>query len=98
MNGPSKVEPVHTTLRVEGANCSFCFNAAIDEIGRTDGVFEVHGSMAAPSIEIAHDHTVSVEALSQIVRDRVHGVEMFANEIRMVPLHPTAAQPECGHA
>lgn len=89
---------VHTSLRIEGANCSFCFNEAIDEVARTGGVLKVHGSIAGPTIEITHDNTVDAATLTSIVRNHVHGIEMYANEIRMIPLAPAATAPACTHS
>ena len=87
-----------TTFRIDGANCSICFNDAVDELKRTEGVFDVKGSMAGPCIDITHDDSVDADDLASIVRSHVHGVAMYANEIRMIPLEPFVTHCACGHA
>jgi hypothetical protein len=87
---------VKTTLYVEQANCSICFGETLDELRRIDGVRAVYGSIAGPCIEIDHDD-VPVELLATTVRDRLHGVAMFSNEIRMVPVDPIAGATGCIH-
>lgn len=79
---------MQTSVRIEGANCPECFNATLDDLARLDGVRHVHGSFAGPCIEI--DHDVVFEVIDRTIRNRLHGVEMYANEIRMVPLEPTS--------
>jgi regulator of cell morphogenesis and NO signaling len=87
---------MQTTLRIDGANCPTCFNETLDDLARLDGVRSVHGSLAGPCIEIDHDVEVGFETIAGAVRNRLHGVEMFANEIRMVPLEPVATST-CSH-
>ncbi|MEO8265422.1 MAG: heavy-metal-associated domain-containing protein [Ilumatobacteraceae bacterium] len=87
---------MRTTLNAEGANCSFCFNAAIEDLGRIDGVRAVYGSIAESCIEIDHDD-VALDVLTSSVRVHLHGVAMFSNEIRMVPLDPVVASTPCIH-
>ncbi len=89
---------MHTLVRIDGANCSFCFNEALAELKRTAGVLDVHGSFSKPSIDITHDDAVDTETLISIVRNRIHGIAMYANEIRMIPLEPTTTtEPVCNH-
>ena len=85
-----------TTLRIDGANCSFCFNDALDELKRTHGVLGVKGSMAG-CIDITHDDSVDADDLASVVRSHVHGIAMYANEIRMVPLEPLVTHRFCSH-
>ncbi len=85
---------MQTTLRIDGANCPTCFNETLDDLAGLDGVRRVHGSLAGPCIEV--DHDVDVEAITAAIRNRLHGVAMFANEIRMVPLEPMAMST-CTH-
>ena len=84
---------MQTSLRIEGANCPTCFNETLDALGRLDGVRSVRGSVAGPWIEI--DHDLALEAITGLIRERLHGIEMFANEIRMVPLEPVALTETC---
>ena len=85
---------MHTSLRIDGANCATCFNSTLDDLARLEGVRSVHGSFAGPCIEI--DHDVSLEVIDRTIRNRLRGIEMFANEIRMVPLEP-APLAACPH-
>ena len=80
---------MQTSVRIDGANCPTCFNETIDALAHLDGVHRVHGSFAGPCLEI--DHDIPLETINSTIRGRLHGVEMFANEIRMVPLEPVAA-------
>jgi regulator of cell morphogenesis and NO signaling len=85
-----------TTLNVDGANCRACFNETLEALGRIDGVRAVRGSIARPCIEIDHDD-VAVDVLTATVRDHLHGIEMFSNEMCMVPLDPVAEPTPCIH-
>jgi hypothetical protein len=80
-------------LRIDGANCPTCFNETLDDLAHLDGVRQVHGSVAGPCIEI--DHDVPIEVIERTIRNRLHGVEMYSNEIRMVPLEPVALTTTC---
>jgi regulator of cell morphogenesis and NO signaling len=86
---------MQTTLRIDGANCPTCFNETLDDLTRLDGVRRVQGSVAGPCIEI--DHEVELEVITDAIRNRLHGIEMFANEIRMVPLEPVLLSTTCTH-
>ena len=86
---------MQTSLRIEGANCPTCFNETLDALGRLDGVRSVRGSLAGPCIEV--DHDVEIEVITGLIRDRLHGIEMSANEIRMVPLEPVEPSKPCAH-
>lgn len=87
---------MQTSLRIDGANCPSCFNETLGDLARIDGVRAVHGSMEGPCIEVDHDD-VTLDVLTTTIRNRLHGVEMFSNEIRMVPLEPTAFSTHCPH-
>jgi regulator of cell morphogenesis and NO signaling len=86
---------MQTTLRIDGANCSTCFNETLEDLARIDGVRSAHGSVAGPCIEV--DHDVSLDTITDAIRNRLHGIEMFANEIRMVPLEPVEMSMTCTH-
>ncbi|HSP29214.1 MAG TPA: iron-sulfur cluster repair di-iron protein [Ilumatobacteraceae bacterium] len=86
---------MQTTLRIDGANCPTCFNETLDDLARLDGVRSAHGSVAGPCIEV--DHDVALDAILDAVRNRLHGIEMFANEVRMIPLEPVAMSVTCTH-
>ena len=84
-----------TSLQIDGANCPTCFNETLDDLAHIDGVRTVHGSLAGPCIEIDHDD-VALNVIAGAIRNRLHGVEMFSNEIRMVPLDPVTIST-CAH-
>jgi regulator of cell morphogenesis and NO signaling len=86
---------MQTTLRIDGANCPTCFNQTLEDLARLDDVRRVHGSVAGPCIEV--DHDIALETITDAIRNRLHGIEMFANEIRMVPLEPVAISTTCAH-
>jgi regulator of cell morphogenesis and NO signaling len=86
---------MQTTLKIDGANCPTCFNETLDDLAELDGVRSVHGSVAGPCIEV--DHDVALDTITGAIRNRLHGVEMFANEIRMVPLEPEVLSTTCPH-
>ena len=86
---------MQTSVRIDGANCPTCFNETIDALSQLDGVRRVHGSFAGPCLEI--DHDIPLETINRTIRGRLHGIEMFANEIRMVPLEPVPMTTTCAH-
>jgi regulator of cell morphogenesis and NO signaling len=86
---------MQTSLRIDGANCPNCFNQTLDDLAQLDGVQAVHGSFAGPCIEVEHD--VDLERITDAIRNRLHGIEMFANEVRMVPLEPVTISTTCSH-
>ena len=86
---------MQTSLRIDGANCPNCFDQTLDDLAELDGVRAVHGSFAGPCIEV--DHDVELETITAAIRNRLHGIEMFANEVRMVPLEPVIMSTTCSH-
>jgi copper chaperone CopZ len=88
---------MHTILRLEGANCSSCFNDVLDSLRQASGVQRVDGSMVGSSIEIDHSDDLGVCELVAIVRPHAHGIAMYANEIEMIPLEPTPTSTSCQH-
>lgn len=80
---------MQTSLRIDGANCPNCFNETLDALALVEGVRGVHGSIDGPCIEIDHDDA-ALDVIVGTVRNRLHGIEVFSNEIRMVPLDPVA--------
>lgn len=88
---------MHTTLRIDGANCSACFNDVLDDLRHAAGVRHVDGSISESWIEIDHNHEVGLDVLVNIVRPHARGIEMYANEIQMIPLQPTQAPTPCKH-
>lgn len=86
---------MQTSVQIDGANCPTCFNEAIEALANLDGVRHVHGSFAGSCLQI--DHDIALETINSTIRDRLRGVEMFANEIRMVPLDPVPMTTPCAH-
>jgi len=86
---------MHTTLRLDGANCSSCFNDVLHHLRQRAGVHHVDGSISGSWIAIDHGDDVTVDDLVRTVRPHAHGIEMFANEIRMIPLD--AVDAGCAH-
>ena len=76
---------MRTTLRLDCANCSSCFNEVLDHLRRGSGVQHVEGSISESWIKIDHGDDVGLEQLVEIVRPYAHGIEMYSNEIRMIP-------------
>lgn len=87
---------MQTSLRIDGANCSNCFNETLDDLAQIEGVRAVHGSFAGPCIEVDHDD-VTLDEIFSSIRNRLHGIEMFSNEVRMVPLEPVEISNVCPH-
>lgn len=87
---------MQTSLRIDGANCPTCFNETLDVLAHLDGVRAVHASIAGPCIEVDHDG-VALDVITKTIRDRLHGIEMFSNEIRMVALEPAVISVPCPH-
>ena len=92
-----KEASVHTSLRVEGANCPICYSETLAALTRLDGVRSVHGSIAAPCIEVEHDDAATADLIVATVRDHLHGVELFANEVHMTPVEPRTVAATCDH-
>lgn len=88
---------MHTTLRIAGANCSACFNDVLEVLRQAAGVRHVDGSISESWIEIDHGDDVGLDELVAVVRPHAHGIEMFANEIRMIPIQPTQVPTPCDH-
>lgn len=87
---------MQTSFRLDGANCPNCFSETLDELALIDGVHGVCGSAAGPCIEIVHDDGV-LGTVTALVHERLHGVEMFANELEMVPVEPVSMEQPCVH-
>ena len=87
---------MHTNLRVDGANCPFCLNDAVDHLRTIDGITSVDSSISDGCIAIEHDNLDLAELLGTI-RTSLHGVTMAANEIVMSPIDPVISVLHCSH-
>ena len=86
---------MQTSLRIDGANCPTCFNETLDDLANLEGVRNVHGSFAGSCIEV--DHDAVLETITGTIRRHLHGIEMYSNEILMVPLDPVTMSTTCSH-
>ncbi len=91
-----KKKTVQTSLHIDGVNCSACFNETLAALTQLEGVRSVNGSLAGPCIEVDHEDDV-LDEVTRTIRDRLHGTEMFSNEIQMVPLEPVVFREPCSH-
>lgn len=85
-----------TELRVDGADCSFCWNDVIEKLRKLDGVNNVSGSITAGCIAIEHND-IDPAALVAMVHTSLHGIAMSANEIVMSSIDPVVAILHCTH-
>lgn len=88
---------MQTSLDLLKANCPYCFNETLDDLARLDGVNSVHGSIGGSCVVIDHDDAVTVDQLIERIHGHLHGVEMFSNEIQMVPIDPAVLARPCVH-
>ena len=87
---------MHTNLRVDGANCSFCLNDVVDHLRTVDGITSVESSVSEGCIAIEHDD-LDVAELVETIGTSLHGVTMAANEIVMSPIDPIISVLHCSH-
>lgn len=92
----TKVSSMHTTLRVDGANCSLCFNDIIDRLRTIDGITSVDSSVSEGCIAIDHDDLTRADLVA-LIGTSLHGVAMASNEIVMTPVQPSISVLHCGH-
>lgn len=80
--------PLQTTeIRVPGANCSWCFNEAIERLRSLTGVASVRASILHECIEVQH-HDVSTAELVDTLRTHLHGTDDTSHECQMVGIEP----------
>jgi copper chaperone CopZ len=87
---------MHTDLRVEGANCSLCFNDIIERLRAVDGITSVDSSITAGCIAIDHDDLIRADVIDMIGAS-LHGVAMASNEIVMTEVNPSISVIQCTH-
>jgi copper chaperone CopZ len=71
-----------TNLRVDGANCSLCFNDIIDRLRSVAGINHVDSSITEGCISVDHNGTTRTD-LVELIGTSLHGVTMASNEIVM---------------
>jgi len=86
-----------TEIKVAGANCPWCLNAAIEILRQVHGVRSVHSSMTEECIQVVHED-VPIDTLLDSLRSILRGVEGSSYESQMVPVDPQPAVLRCGHA
>lgn len=74
---------MQTSLQLTGANCPTCFNDTLDDLKKVTGVRSVHGSIGGSCIVIDHDD-LDPKCFVTAIREHLHGVEMYSNEVQMV--------------
>jgi copper chaperone CopZ len=87
---------MHTTLRVDGANCPLCLDELTDRLRGVDGINSVTSSISAGCLAIDHDDLATTD-LVDLVAASLHGVTMAANEIVMTNVDPVVAVLHCTH-
>jgi len=80
---------MHTLVRVENANCSWCMNAVRDELLARPLVRDVQMSATAGCLEVEHDHD-DPSALTGLLQQSLRGWQVADNgEIVQVTTNPT---------
>lgn len=74
-------------IRVPGANCTSCFNDAMDKVRTVDGVAGVRASILGECIEIRH-HDVPTAVLVDTLRASLHGYDDSSHECLMAAVEP----------
>ncbi len=85
-----------TTITLDKANCPTCFTDTLRVLGHIEGVANVTASSAGPCIEIDHGEGI-LDAVMSTVREHLHGVEVFGNEIMMVSVDAVINPTGCTH-
>jgi copper chaperone CopZ len=86
---------MQTDVRVDGANCSLCLNAVIDQLRSINGVNSVDSSITEGCVAIDHDLIES--DLLDLIGTSLHGVGMASNEVVMTTITPTISAQHCTH-
>lgn len=77
---------MHTLVRLDNANCTFCLNDAREELLRRPLVRSVTMSATAGCLDVEHDHD-DPAVLGRILREHMRGWQVAGNaEIVMVPV------------
>lgn len=84
-----------STIEVDGANCPWCLNEALDRVRSLDGVTGVESSMAAGCIYVVHPG-VDVGTVLETLRSSLHEAGT-GPESQMLPLEPERSAHECRH-
>lgn len=85
-----------TEMRIEGANCSFCLNAALDTLRSQPDVVRADLSARDGCLVVEHKGGDSRRYV-EIAAQALHGVSKFGNELQMVQVDPKVAEIHCPH-
>lgn len=85
-----------TEIIVQGANCTYCLNATLEKLREQPGVVEAHLSAADHCLRVEYKGTDPGPYVN-VVRDTLHGVAKYGNELVMVEVDPQVAQLHCTH-
>ena len=86
---------MQTEVRVDGANCSLCLNALIDQLRSVKGINAVDSSITEGCRAIDHD-LLETDVLD-LIGTSLHGVAMASNEVVMTTARPTISTLGCIH-
>lgn len=89
---------LHTVeVRIPGANCTYCFNEAMDKVRDLAGVTNVRASIIGDCIEVQHRDT-SITLLVETLRTHLHGTDESVHGCQMLPIEPELIALNCGCA
>ncbi|MGI8756677.1 MAG: hypothetical protein ACR2MB_12630 [Acidimicrobiales bacterium] len=88
MTGPPAHErSLSVRVRVPGADCSWCFNEAIEHVLQLNGVKEIHGSITSACLEVTGTG-FSAASILDTLRTYLHGIDNSSHECQMIPVDP----------
>jgi hypothetical protein len=94
---PDRTELSDVEILVRGANCSWCFGEAIDDLRQLDGVLEVHGSIRDERITVRNVE-VPTSVMVDSLREHLHGTDSSSHECQMVAVEPETVRQTVGSA
>lgn len=86
---------MQTDVRVDGANCSLCLNALIEQLRSVKGINTVDSSITEGCVAINHD--LFETDLLDLIGTSLHGVALASNEVVMTTVTPTISPRHCTH-
>jgi hypothetical protein len=85
-----------TEMRIEGANCPYCLNEAIDRLRHEPGVHGVHASSTDGCLVVEHEG-IDQDRLIGIATEQLHGTAVSSNETVMLHVDASVAELHCRH-
>lgn len=93
MTGPVLHDSVQSaTVSVPGADCSWCFNEAIEHLLQLDGVDEVGGSITSGCLVVT-GRGFSTTSVLDSLRTYLHGTDDSSHECEMTSVEPHLVMP-----